>query len=164
MKLPHKDSLHNLPNVRITPYISRFKIKTSNDIDIRAFRWSSVRKWCVFPKKPHCRTYTIDKHRPTVLQWCFGCYGNYAGGSRSISNFLSAKLISKSCLIFFARFHTQPVCWQKCAKKSYRGQFCVKYCTRCRVISIGCRNWRNQRSVMMMLFVVKVKVKVKVSV
>jgi len=68
----------------VTTYTKR-KLFTSDDTDIRAIWSSYVEKWRVFPKKPDCQICLVNWR--AVLQWCCGCYSNYAGSSLPIPNF-----------------------------------------------------------------------------
>jgi len=89
--------LSNMHNLR--KMLCWLKLCMSNGIDIRAFWWSLVKRWRLFPKKPDCQTCVVD--------WCYNCYGNYTDGSRPTPNFF------RQNLIFSAKNYLQPACFGK---------------------------------------------------
>jgi len=82
----HALAAGNLFKHNLREMLFELKSCTSNNIDIRTFWWSYAEKWHVFPEKIDCWTCAVDWR--TVLQWCYGCYSNSAGGSRPIPDFL----------------------------------------------------------------------------
>jgi len=63
----------------------------------------------------------------TVWQWCYGCYSNYAGGSRPIPNFLGKTSIGNSFMMFSVKNYAPPACFGKVMPKIVRVRVLLRH-------------------------------------
>jgi len=90
------------------------KLCTSNNIDIGTFWWSYAEKATLVSWENRL----LNLH--TVLQWCYGCYSNHAGGSRHIPNFLCTTSRQYLHDLFCLKLSTAGLFWCSYAQ-NHRG-------------------------------------------